>query len=230
MEDAMQQFYIRKTKMNRIITSYSVLHDNKVIVNGRLLFYRENIIKFADFVKAVVKQEQFAYPKFYKMDSISKLGFLAAELVLREKTITGYSPLEVGMVMSNSSSSLDTDIAHNETINNRSAYFPSPSVFVYTLPNIIIGEVCIRHQIKGENAFLISETFDGKLLCTYVDELFNNGRVAACLCGWVEVLGNNSTAMVVLVENPDQSQVSESSGLKPMLFNAENLNFIMKRN
>ncbi|MDP1622261.1 MAG: hypothetical protein Q8M08_07970 [Bacteroidales bacterium] len=216
--------------MDRIITAYSHITENKVIVNDRLIFYQENIVNFADFVKIVYKQEMINYPRFYKMDAISKLGFLAVELVLKEKTIAGYRPEAVGVIMSNSSSSLDTDIAHNETIKDRSSYFPSPSVFVYTLPNIIIGEVCIKNKIKGENAFLISEAFNGKLLCDYADELFDNKRVEACLCGWVEVMGNNCNALVALVETADRSADSSGSGFKPMLFNAENMNFIMKRN
>jgi hypothetical protein len=216
--------------MDRIITSYSHFRDNKVIVNGRIIFYQENILKFADFIKTVFRQEQIVYPKFYKMDAISKLGFLAAELVLKEKTIEGYRPEAVGVVLSNSSSSLDTDIAHNETIKHRISYFPSPSVFVYTLPNIVIGEVCIRHKIKGENAFLISETFNGKLLVEYVGELFRNERVEACLCGWVEVMGNNCNAMVALVENADRGLNVKGSDFKPILFNMENLNLIMTRN
>ncbi|MCX6306860.1 MAG: 3-oxoacyl-ACP synthase [Bacteroidetes bacterium] len=216
--------------MDRIITSYSHLHDNKVIVNGRLIFYQENILKFADFVKTVFKQEQIVYPRFYKMDAISKLGFLAVELVLKEQTIDGYDRDTVGVVLCNSSSSLETDIAHNDTIKDRTAYFPSPSVFVYTLPNIVIGEVCIKNKIKGENAFLISESFNGRLLCDYVDELFNSKRVDACLCGWVEVLGNNCNALMVLVENQDDEKVNKSPGFNPVIFNEENLNFIMKHN
>jgi hypothetical protein len=216
--------------MERSITSYSLLHDNKVIVNGRIIFYQENIIKFADFLKTVFKQEQLAYPKFYKMDTLSKLGFLAAELVLKEKSIEGYRPEAVGVVLSNSSSSLDTDVAHNETIRDRASYFPSPSVFVYTLPNIVIGEVCIKNKIKGENAFLISETFNGRLLCEYVNELFNNERVEACLCGWVEVMGNSCQAMVALVEKLAPGPDGINGSFKPLLFNEQNLNLLMKHN
>ncbi len=216
--------------MDQIITSYCHLHDNKVIVNDRLIFYQENIVKFADLLKSVYKQEQITYPKFYKMDIISKLGFIAAELVLKDNKLEGFLPEEVGVVLSNSSSSLDTDIAHNETIRDRSGYFPSPSVFVYTLPNIVIGEVCIRHKIKGENAFLISETFNSNLLFSYVDELFANGRVKACLCGWVEVMGNTSNAMVALVENTGRDPQASVTGFKPLQFNIDNLNLIMTRN
>jgi hypothetical protein len=216
--------------MELLITSYSHLHDNKVVVNDRLVFYQENILKFADFLKSVYKQEQITYPKFYKMDFMSKTGFLAAEMLLKETTTAGYCPESVGVILSNSSSSLDTDIAHNETIKDRSGYFPSPSVFVYTLPNIVIGEICIKNNFKGENAFFISETFNGKLLVDYVEELFINKRVDACLCGWLEVLGNNCNALMALVENPELKQQHGDGDYKPIPFNAENLNLIMSHN
>jgi hypothetical protein len=216
--------------MNLLITAYSHLCDNKVIVNDRIIFYQENILKFADFVKTVYRQEQFSYPRFFKMDVVSKLGFLATELVLKEKAITGYRSDAVGVVLSNSSSSLDTDIVHNETIKDRSSYFPSPSVFVYTLPNIVIGEICIKNKIKGENAFLISETFNGRLLVDYAEELFARERIEACLCGWVEVMGNKCNALLVLVEKSGHPSEAAGSGFKPILFNAANLKLIMKHN
>jgi len=216
--------------MERYITSYSLIRNSKVIVNGRIVHYQENILKFADFIKTIYKQEQVSYPKFYKMDALSKLGFLATELVLKERTIEGYRPEAVGVVMSNSSSSLDTDIAHNETIRDRSVYFPSPSVFVYTLPNIVIGEICIKNKIKGESAFLISEKFDAKLLYDYVEEMFDQERVEACLCGWVEVMGDNCSAMVALAEKSMADMKSSRDGFRQAVFNVENLNFIMNRN
>jgi hypothetical protein len=226
----MQQSFTRKTDMSRYITSFSRLHQNRVIVDGRLIFYQENILTFADFIKSVFKQEKVAYPKFYKMDAISKLGFLAAEMVMRGKKPFSYPAEKAGVVFCNSSSSLDTDMAHQETIRDRSAYFPSPSVFVYTLPNIVIGEVCIRHNFKGENAFLVSESFDAALLRDYVDELFENGRVEACLCGWIDLLGNQCDAMVALVEDADRISPESPGGFKPLAFSTENLEMIMKPN
>lgn len=216
--------------MELIITSYSHIIQNKVIVNGRLAFYQENIHTFADFIRAAYKHSQTAYPKFYKMDAIGKLGFLGAELAIKERTLAGYPPERIGVVFANASSSLDTDMAHYDTIRDRGAYFPSPAVFVYTLPNIVVGEVCIRHGIKGENAFLIAESFDGKQLCDYVMELFDSNRIEACLCGWTEALGDKWNGLVALVEMKGHKENAGSSGYEPVTFNETNLNRIMKFN
>ncbi|MCX6279690.1 MAG: 3-oxoacyl-ACP synthase [Bacteroidetes bacterium] len=217
--------------MKLLITSYCHIHDYKVLVNDRLIFYQENSSKFADFAKSLFKQCQITYPRFYKMDTLSKLGFLSTELILREKTIAGYNLEKVGVVFANASSSLETDLAHQETIRNRSGYFPSPSVFVYTLPNIVIGEVCIRHQIKGENAFLISETFDAGLICNYVNELFDNEGIDACICGWVEAMGSQFESLVMLVEKSAGNLPSDGIiNLPHKTFNIENVTLILKPN
>jgi len=215
--------------MELIITSYCYLAGNRVIVNDRLVFYQENILTFADFIRAAYKDSQTAYPKFYKMDPIGKLGFLAAELAVKERTLAGYPADRIGIVFANGSSSLDTDMAHYDTIRDRKAYFPSPGVFVYTLPNIVVGEVCIRQGIKGENAFLISELFDGKLLCDYINELFDNGRIDACLCGWTEALGNKWNGLVTVVEKEDPAGCV-GTGPVAIPFNDKNINRIMKHN
>jgi hypothetical protein len=58
------------------------------------------------------------------------------------------------LVFANRSSSLDTDFKYQESINSQENYFPSPAVFVYTLPNICVGEISIKHKMQTENAFL----------------------------------------------------------------------------
>lgn len=214
--------------MNLQITSYSRIYQGRVMANGRLLFYQENIVNFADFIKTAFRQEQVVYPKFFKMDNLSKLGFLAAELSLREKPPAVYAPEEIGVVFANASASLDTDMAHQETIRERSSYFPSPSVFVYTLPNIVIGEVCIRHKFKGENAFLVSEHFDAALIADYAANLFETGRVKACLTGWIELMGDRAEALTAWVEAVDPPAPSAVN--RPLTFNAGALELLMKPN
>lgn len=215
--------------MNLIITSFCQIAGNQVVVNDRLIHYEENISKFADFAKSVYRRSGFSYPKFFKMDALGKLGFLACELVLQSKDISGYSPDRVGVVLSNASSSLDTDISHQETIKDRSAWFPSPSVFVYTLPNIVIGEVCIRNGIKGENAFFISEAPEPELIEKITRELFENDRVDACLTGWTEVLGLQYSAKVMLVERESActTENSDHHGQNRQ-FDLENIERIIK--
>lgn len=84
------------------------------------------------------------------MDDLCKLGYVAAEYLLEGKT---FAPLEMGMLLANAASSLHTDIRHQQLIDREGDQAASPAVFVYTLPNVVSGEICIRHKIQGENTF-----------------------------------------------------------------------------
>ncbi len=215
--------------MDNQITAYTYIGEGKVVVNKRLIFYQEKIATFAEFIRALYKQEQVSYPKFYKMDSLSKLGFISAELLLRNENPGRFKPGSLAVVLANSSSSLDTDLAHQDSIRNRSAYFPSPSVFVYTLANIVIGEICIRNGLKGENAFLVSEKFNPAQLQEYVSDLLDNGYAEACICGWVEILGNNFKAVMALVEKEGSGAVLKKE-FAPLPFTEASLNDLMNVN
>lgn len=205
--------------MDLYISSYCLIRKQKVIVNDQLRFYKENFVNFADFIKSFFKQEGIVYPKFYKMDNLSKLGFLSAEMVLGTSVTNNNNQALSGVVLANSSASLDTDILHQESIKDRSRYFPSPSVFVYTLPNIVIGEICIRHKMKGENVFLISETFETEILVNYVNELIQNKRIPNCLCGWVELMGDKYEALMCMVGQETSSWKFSSLTLKEIFEN-----------
>jgi hypothetical protein len=183
------------------ITQSNIIRKHAIMRNEKVELNNEIFVNFAAFIKALYKKEAISYPKFYKMDNLSKLGFLGAEILLKDTAfLDRYRKEEIGIVIMNSSSSLDTDMAYNETIKDKSNYFPSPSVFVYTLPNILIGEICIRHKIKGENAFLVTDQFDPGKVIESVKLLLDKDHAQACLCGWVEVLGDKFESVLFLVE------------------------------
>lgn len=98
-----------------------------------------------------------AYPKFYKMDLLSKLGVGSIDAILKEFNID--CPKEkTGIVLSTSKGCHLSDAAFSETITQE--FFPSPSLFVYTLPNIVVGEICIRNKWQGENMVFIQENMN----------------------------------------------------------------------
>jgi len=131
------------------------------------------------------------------MDSLSKLGWLASEILLKDSfTSSDYTPAEIGIVLSNANASLDTDFKYIDTVKD----IASPSVFVYTLPNIVMGEICIRNKFKGENAFFVFSAFDADFIQRYVSSLMDNNIVEACICGWVDLLGEDYKAALYLVE------------------------------
>ena len=172
------------------------------------------------FLSSIYQHFEFNYPKYHKMDNLSKLGWLASEILLKDSfNKDAYQPEEIGLVLANANSSLDNDLKYYDTMKIEMA---SPAVFVYTLPNIVIGEICIRNKFKGEHAFFIQDTFDADFIEKQVSYLLDKNILQACICGWVDVLEQDYKAVLFLVEK-NRKELS-------MLFSAENMDRIFKNN
>ncbi|MBR0078738.1 MAG: 3-oxoacyl-ACP synthase [Bacteroidales bacterium] len=143
-----------------------------------------------------------AYPKFFKMDCLSKAGILAAEMVMRA---VGQANEELksdwGVVCFNSASSLDDDRTYQATIQDPENYFPSPSVFVYTLANIVAGEMAIKYKLRGETSFYVSEHFDKEKLKKVVADVFAQTNAKHLLAGWVDYDNGHCNVQLFAFEN-----------------------------
>ncbi len=142
---------------------------------------------------ALYQQSGIGYPKFFKMDILSRVAFLAAEWALpialtvdRDKTAT---------VLSSASGCLEVDHRFDESRQT----LASPSLFVYTLPNIMLGEIDIRHGFKGEQMCTISESADPAWLDFYVSDLLQHRGTEACLCGHIEAAADKLSATMLWV-------------------------------
>jgi hypothetical protein len=151
---------------------------------------------FAAFATAAFRALAIEYPKFHKMDNLAKLGFLAAEHLLagQPPRVPGGAD-RTGVVLATAAGSLDTDLRYEA---QRRQGLASPALFVYTLPNIVVGEICIRHGIKGENLLLVAERYDPVAQVAYVTNLFAQQRLDRCLGGWIDLLGQNYRAFFYL--------------------------------
>ncbi|MBP0613124.1 3-oxoacyl-ACP synthase [Chryseobacterium sp. cx-311] len=170
-----------------------IIENGSITVEG-LTVFQEDHPAFNDFAKAAYKKFGFDYPKFHKMDALSKLAFIASEMALKEE-----ENKSTALVFANRSSSLDTDMKYQESISSAENYFPSPAVFVYTLPNICLGEISIRHQLQTENAFFVTDEFDEDFMNLYAGQLLKSGKAEQVLCGWVELYGENYKGFVYLL-------------------------------
>jgi len=179
------------------IQSYCTIHKNQIVLDGKTVFEIENN-GFADFSKKASQYLEMQYPKFFKMDNLSKLAFLGAELLIKneEASSTGNN---TALLFANNSSSLDTDVKYQRSIEDEENYFPSPAVFVYTLPNICLGEISIRHQLKSENSFFIFDAFNPEFMEQYADLLIGTNKADKVLCGWVEYFQEEYKAFLYLV-------------------------------
>ena len=193
------------------ITASCLISRNKIFKTGQLVF--EHPGSAESFLDETYAHFEISYPKFHKMDSLCKLGFLAAEILLKEgQHEKKYSETDTGLVLCNSYASLDVDLKYAKTIQSGA----SPALFVYTLPNIVIGEISIRHHFKGENAFFVFKHFDGNFIAQYVNSLFDNKLIRNCICGWVDIFKEDYRAILFLAESDNPQNA--------IPFTAENMN------
>ena len=168
-------------------------------MNGALIL-EDKLSGRNDFFKNVYKNFEIKYSKFFKMDNLCKLAFLSAELLLKDLN-NECDRKKVGIVFSNNVGSLDTDRKHQESIEERNNYYPSPAVFVYTLPNITIGEVSIRHKLQGECAFFVTKQYDHNLHHIYENSLIRGDKCEKVLGGWINLDKNDYEAFLYLVSD-----------------------------
>jgi hypothetical protein len=178
------------------IQSFCTIQNNEIILNGESVFKIDSTV-FSDFSKKAYQHFEISYPKFFKMDNLSKLAFLGAELLLNKDTDD--SENNTALVFANASSSLDTDVKYQNSISDAANYYPSPAVFVYTLPNICMGEISIRHQLKSENSFFIFTDFNPSFMENYANLLLETKKAEKVLCGWVEYCNEEYKGFLYLV-------------------------------
>lgn len=134
------------------------------------------------------KQNIGDYPKYYKMDLLSKLGFVASELLL--KKIGEERPTESredrAVILFNRSASIHADRRYVATISDKENYYPSPALFVYTLPNIVTGEIAIRNHYHGETSFYILPEKDEALMEQILRAALLDGKTHSILTGWLD--------------------------------------------
>lgn len=134
------------------------------------------------------------------MDHLSKLAFLAADILLKNANSDANTEHNIAIILSNKASSLDTDRTYQSSISDPDNFFPSPSVFVYTLPNICMGEISIKHQLYSENCFFIFDSFNADHLWINAQSLLKQKKAEKVLCGWVDFDDKNYEAFLYLVE------------------------------
>ncbi|MEJ2066458.1 MAG: 3-oxoacyl-ACP synthase [Deltaproteobacteria bacterium] len=190
--------------MELFITKRIQIQEHRVWLNG-IVDCVSKEESFGKFIRFVYCHYDIRYPKFFKMDNLCKLAFLSGEILLQGTDIhQKYPGEEVGIILENASSSLEYDQKHMEFIRDRNHYFPKPSIFVYTVPNIMVAEIAIRHKAKGENAVFIFEKFHPEFIDHYVSQLFRSQQVSCCLSGWVECYGDHYQSFLFIIEQEDK--------------------------
>ena len=155
----------------------------------------------AGFLSEIYRKYVGDYPKYHKMDSLSRLAFLATELLLSRSDV----PQDSGRatILFNRTSSVVADRCHLGSIAKPGEFYPSPSVFLGTLPNIATGEIAIRHGYTGETSLYITDFRDEALMKKVVGSSFSPGGFRSLICGFVDCDRGDSfeADLKILVKN-----------------------------
>lgn len=143
------------------------------------------------------------YPKFFKMDPLSRLGFIATELLLKESPKADY-----GVLLFNRSSSLADDSAFQATIQDRNNWFPSPALFVYTLPNIVTGEIAIRNHFMTETNFIVLDAPRADIMAAQIAIAAEHGPQIAGWCD-ADADGNYLAALIAVPQHTSKETIEQ---------------------
>jgi 3-oxoacyl-(acyl-carrier-protein) synthase len=125
--------------------------------------------------------------RFARMDFMCRLGLMAAELL-----DAGFDAMpetrrdQIGVCVETFTGSLDTDVRFLQT--------PRPSLFAYTLPSTVVGEICIRYRLKGPGLCLVSPDTRGNQAVAEAADWLRQGDADACLCLSCEALDREIAA------------------------------------
>jgi hypothetical protein len=141
------------------------------------------------------------------MDILSKWAMIGCECLTNNAIYTngqaiegygygGYEKEKIAVMLMTGNGCLDVDkryLHSTETI-------ASPSLFVYTLPNIMLGEICIKHGFKGEQLCMVDTLPNETEIQFWVNDILQNRNMDACLCGWVDALEDKQTVHLLWID------------------------------
>ena len=176
---------LRDAQLRKMRKSATVeINAGEVLVNDSAVF-SDKYADFGTFIREAFKSRGENNMKFYKLDDLCKLGYVAAAWLLDG---IEFGEEECGMVLSGKYGCLDTDMKHQQIIDKEGDAASSPAVFVYTLPNVVAGEISIRHHIKGENTWFWSDDRTMSDLKHYASLMAGASDLRYCIIGHLDFL------------------------------------------
>ena len=127
------------------------------------------------------------YPKFFKMDTLSKLGFLLTEMLVHDEPDRFTFREDRAVLVFSREGCVANDRHYAESMKD----FPSPALFVYTLPNIVSGEISIRNKWGGESSAYVLASYDEAQIWDLVRQAFQDKCTQSALVAWIDCTSDN---------------------------------------
>ena len=170
-----------------------VLTPKEAIVDGKKLDI-QNGDDGCGILTRIYKKEIGGYTSFYRMDELSRLGFVATELLLSQETGSQrfVERDDRAVVMFNRTSSIIVDKSFTHAVGDGPFETPSPSTFIRTLPNIVTGEIAIRNKYHGETSFYMLPDKDERTMLDIIRATFADSATKSAIAGWVDYENDES--------------------------------------
>lgn len=171
------------------------LVPDKIVIRGQI---RGSAVTGSSMLTSLYKEVVVPeYPKFFKMDPLCRLGFVTSRLMAALENDGSSESLDLkgrpltlredrALVICGCNGSAVADRRFQTTIQDLTEFFPSPAVFVYTLPNIVGGEIAIRNGWCGETSCWMMDAFSPEAVAERVTDAFED-RVTTSVTGcWLD--------------------------------------------
>ena len=127
--------------------------------------------------------------RFSRMDLMSRLGLMAVELLdAGLECLSAERRDRIGVCVETCAGSLATDLRFLQT--------PRASLFAYTLPSTVLGEICIRYHLRGPVMCLVTPPGAGQSALAEAAHWLDQGEAEACLCVGSEAVEPESASLL----------------------------------
>jgi hypothetical protein len=116
---------------------------------------------------------------FGRLDPLCRYALTAAEIVGWPVAEEDESRSELGLVLGTEFGCFSVDAEFLKGVKGAGA---KPLKFLYTLPNIALGEIAIRHAVRGLNLCVMAGPESGLLALWQGHDLIADGEARGCLC------------------------------------------------
>ena len=99
------------------------------------------------------------------------------------------APEDRGLLICTLNGSVLADRKHLSTFSEE--YYPSPAIFINTLPNVVVGEIAVTHQIQGETTLVMLPSLDDACLETLLRTTLAATTPSALIAGFVDCESEN---------------------------------------
>ena len=183
------------------VTHRVKLTPRSLVVDGKCV---AEAVAGESFLTHLYRKYKMDYPKFFKMDVLCKVGFIASEILLEAEGAERFVPrADRAVILFNRYSSLNADRTFQRTIADPEEFYPSPAVFVYTLPNIVTGEIAIRNKYHGESEFILLPEKSEETMNQAIERAFLDSETTSVLTGWVEAVSETEYEADFLIHNEE---------------------------